>query len=170
MTQRSLLWAAIILMATGGLGMVATHGVGLDGSAHHRPFATGNSGMMDGHGMGGMMDGHGMGGPMGGFGRLQPESTIPGAAEVSVSATEFSFEPSRVEVASDSGFNLTLDNRGTLVHDLVVRGIGLHLAAEPGESASVGVPGLPAGEYEFFCSVPGHADAGMTGVLVVSGG
>lgn len=154
-------------MATGGLGMVATHAVGSGGSAHHRLFTTGMSGMMDGHGMGGMMDGHGMGGMMLRFGG--PESTIPGAVEVSVSATEFSFEPSSVEVAAETDFNLTLDNRGTLVHDLVVRGTGVHLAAEPGESASAGVPGLPAGEYEFFCSVPGHAEAGMTGVLVVSG-
>jgi uncharacterized cupredoxin-like copper-binding protein len=155
-------------MATGGIGMAATHAVG-SGESHHRLFTTGMSGMMDGHGMGGMMDGHGMSGPMGSFGRLQFESTIPGAVEVSVSATEFSFEPSSVEVASQTDFNLTLDNRGTLVHDLVVRGTGLHLVAGPGESASAGVPGLPAGEYEFFCSVPGHAEAGMTGVLVVSG-
>lgn len=169
MSQRTLLLAAVVLMATGGLGMVVTHSFGSGESGHHRMFSAGIPEMMDGHGMGESMDGHGMGGPMGGVGRFQPEPTIPGAPEVSVNAMEFGFEPSQVEVASETAFNLTLENRGTLVHDLVIRGIGLHLAAEPGGSADAGVSGLQAGEYEFWCSVPGHAEAGMTGLLVVSG-
>ena len=147
-------------MAVGGSGMAVVHTGGPGGLGHHRPMA---------QRMSEMMDGHRMHGSQGGGGRLRSEPTIPGAEEVELTAAEFSFQPSLVEVAEGTEFNLTLANRGTLVHDLVVRGISLHLAAEPGRSVSVGVSGLPAGEYEFLCSVPGHAEAGMTGVLEVSG-
>jgi plastocyanin len=166
------MWVALILMVVGGLGMVSTHAFGLVGSDHHRPFVVGMGGSMDGSGMHGSMDGFGMHGSMDGsgmHGRLGDGGpTIPGAEEVSVKATEFAFEPDLIEVAAGVDFNLTLDNRGTVVHDLVIPEIDLHLAAGPGDSATVGVPGLAPGEYKFFCSVPGHAEAGMGGVLVVS--
>jgi len=35
-----------------------------------------------------------------------------------------------------------------------------------GDSTTVTV-NLPAGTYTFYCSVPGHKEAGMTGTLVV---
>lgn len=43
----------------------------------------------------------------------------------------------------------------------------VHVAAEPGQSASLEFTPLEAGEYEVFCSVPGHREAGMVLQLVV---
>lgn len=43
----------------------------------------------------------------------------------------------------------------------------VHVAAEPGQSASLEFTPLEAGEYEVFCSVPGHREAGMVAQLVV---
>ncbi|MBI4260063.1 MAG: multicopper oxidase domain-containing protein [Actinobacteria bacterium] len=39
-----------------------------------------------------------------------------------------------------------------------------------GRSAELTLPALEPGEYEYVCEVPGHADAGMRGVLVVGAG
>lgn len=43
----------------------------------------------------------------------------------------------------------------------------LHAFAEPGGSATIDIASIPVGNYEFYCSVPGHREAGMKGELVV---
>ncbi len=67
-------------------------------------------------------------------------------------------------------------NGGRLPHALEIRGpvggAGFTVATDtlqPGQRAVL-VLELPAGEYEVFCPVPGHAQAGMTGRLVVRTG
>ena len=37
----------------------------------------------------------------------------------------------------------------------------------PGQSATLRVPVLPKGSYEFLCTVPGHAASGMKGFIKV---
>jgi len=43
----------------------------------------------------------------------------------------------------------------------------LHLAMDPGMKGEMRFMPMEAGEYEFYCSVPGHAQAGMRGKLIV---
>ncbi len=43
----------------------------------------------------------------------------------------------------------------------------LHVMAEPGRTARLDFEIAAPGEYEFFCSVPGHREAGMVGRIVV---
>lgn len=63
---------------------------------------------------------------------------------------------------------ITLRNDSPVPHNVAVRGGSV--ATEPsltisgGETADLTVD-LPAGEYEFYCEVPGHAEAGMVGTL-----
>ncbi len=96
----------------------------------------------------------------------QGMAPIAGAPTVGVEATEFAFEPNRV--VTDAGeVNIALVNRGTMLHDLTIPALGVHLAAGRGETTTVGLSGLNRGEYPILCTVPGHAEAGMVGVLVV---
>lgn len=44
----------------------------------------------------------------------------------------------------------------------------IHLAVEPGETATITFIPHEVGEYEFYCSVPGHKEAGMSGTLTVT--
>jgi uncharacterized cupredoxin-like copper-binding protein len=160
--QQTLLTLAIALMAIGAIGALSSHAVEAGSFDPARGFMLHRSEMGSMHGGGAMhgRDGH----PQG----LAP--TIPGAPTVIIVAAEFGFEPARLEVGAGSDFNLTFDNRGELYHDLVIRRAGVHLGAEPGQTVTGGVGGLPAGEYEVFCSVPGHAQAGMTALLMVTPG
>ena len=41
--------------------------------------------------------------------------------------------------------------------------------AMPGMSASVMFTPTQIGEYEFYCTIPGHREAGMVGRLIVRG-
>lgn len=43
----------------------------------------------------------------------------------------------------------------------------VHVAVDPGETATVTFTPTEAGEYEFLCTVGGHADAGMVGTIIV---
>ena len=112
----------------------------------------------------------GMGGGMMGFGASGPAATaIPSAAEIRVQAANFSFTPSEIRLPKNVDVNLTFTNSaGTgVVHDLTVPALGIHVVASPGESRTVGLRGLPAGRYDAYCSVPGHADLGMRATVIV---
>ncbi len=89
---------------------------------------------------------------------------IPGASPVEVRAFDFGFEPASLAVTGP--VNLTLTNEGSVVHDLTIPSLGIRIIAGPGQQAIGGVEAAP-GTYEFVCSIPGHARAGMTGTLEV---
>ena len=114
-------------------------------------------------GMGASMD-HGMMGS-----GTSAASPIPGATEVRVQAANFSFTPNEIRLPKNADVNLTLTNAvGTgVVHDLTVPALGIHVAASPGDTRTVGLRGLPAGRYDAYCSVAGHADLGMRATVVV---
>jgi plastocyanin len=73
----------------------------------------------------------------------------------------------RVEVAP--GATISLPNAGASPHNFVVESLDNVVVDMPvGQTVTYTVPAdAPPGEYEFICNLPGHAPAGMVGVLVV---
>jgi plastocyanin/mono/diheme cytochrome c family protein len=65
---------------------------------------------------------------------------------------------------------LELRNESAVPHNIAVRGNGVDSDAsetiQGGATAALTVE-LAAGEYEFYCAVPGHFEAGMKGTLTV---
>lgn len=84
-----------------------------------------------------------------------------------VSAAEFSFTPNALTAPADTEVTVNLTNGGTIEHDITIDEAGLKVLASAGQSAS-GSFTLAAGSYTFYCSVPGHREAGMEGTLTVS--
>ena len=91
---------------------------------------------------------------------------IPGAPEVAVTAKDIHFSVSEIRLPS-TAVNLTLRNDGVLPHDLSIPALGVHIATDSGESITTGLRDLPKGRYSGYCSVSGHADAGMEIVVIV---
>lgn len=65
---------------------------------------------------------------------------------------------------------ITLTNDSPVPHNIAVRGGSVD--TEPSETIQGGATAdlsvdLPAGEYEYYCEVPGHEQAGMVGTLTV---
>jgi plastocyanin len=92
-----------------------------------------------------------------------------GGAQVSeVRMSEYKFDPS--DVSAKAGDTLTVDNGGSLQHDLRLRKGGKELGGtklvDAGGSTKLKVD-FRAGSYEMFCSVPGHEDLGMKGTFTV---
>jgi nitrite reductase (NO-forming) len=87
--------------------------------------------------------------------------------QIEVRAYELRFEPATITVDAPGRYELTLINEGVIPHDLVLAdGQGTEMI-KGGESVTVEVV-LAAGEIEFICTVPGHADAGMKGTISVA--
>ena len=175
--QRIAGWTALI---SGGLLVVglitaAIAGPGALGGTSATAYAGAGPWMMGGGQtgmgmMGAMMNGGVMGPGMMGFGTSGPASAaIPGATEVRVQAANFSFTPSEIRLPKNADVNLTLSNPASsaVAHDLTVPALGIHVVVNAGETRTVGLRGLAAGRYDAYCSVPGHADAGMRATVIV---
>ena len=78
-----------------------------------------------------------------------------------------SFDKTSLE--ADSG-KVTIDftNDSSTPHNVTIEGNGVNAGTKTfsGGEDSVSAD-LPAGTYTFFCSVPGHEEAGMKGTLTV---
>jgi uncharacterized cupredoxin-like copper-binding protein len=98
-------------------------------------------------------------------------STAPAAPKtVAVTEVEFKIElPS--ESLSPGSYTFDLTNKGHIGHDLVIDGPGVSDEKTPvidaGKTAKLSVD-LKSGTYEFYCSVPGHKQAGMDVKVKVS--
>lgn len=94
-----------------------------------------------------------------------------GRQEVAVQGLDtLKFNPATLTVRTGSPVHLTLNNTGALVHDWVVdslEGSRVAVQADGGKSASVDFTPTRAGTYQFYCSQPGHREAGMVGTLTV---
>ena len=94
-----------------------------------------------------------------------PPSAGAGDA-IEITAFDLGFKPAKLEVPAAGRYAIKLINTGSTSHDITFAS-GEMALAKPGETASVDVD-VPAGGLTFLCSIPGHAQAGMTGEVVVA--
>ncbi len=109
-----------------------------------------------------------------------------------VAMTSFAYTPSVIEVAAGEVLEIAIQNAEPALHDFTIDkvdadvhisylgGTGQHAHQEPERDADVhfaltepasGVVHLKVhepGEYVFYCTVPGHREAGMEGTLIVN--
>lgn len=90
------------------------------------------------------------------------------AGPVEVASYDIYFDPNELTIPANTDVTFTLPNNGVTLHDFTIDALGIAVTIEPGGTEEV-VINAPAGEYEFYCSVPGHKAAGMVGTLIVSG-
>jgi uncharacterized cupredoxin-like copper-binding protein len=112
--------------------------------------------------------------------------------EITVEATDFTYDPVSITVPAGQPVTLMLKNMGKVEHDFVIDKINvtdveasdsspaehhqmggmpeydLHFFAKAGETASLQFTALEPGKYEIFCSIEGHKEAGMIGELIVA--
>ena len=84
-----------------------------------------------------------------------------------VTGVDIGFEPATFTVDAAGAYEVKLVNAGTIVHDITFPD-GQTIVAQAGETASAVVE-VPASGLAFLCSIPGHAEAGMTGTISVKG-
>ncbi|HEY7034854.1 MAG TPA: cupredoxin domain-containing protein [Thermomicrobiales bacterium] len=107
---------------------------------------------------------------------VAPEATpsgTPSAQEIARSGptlalllADIVYAPSQLGIPPDTRVALTLANVGQVRHTFNIDALGIHVELLLGESKTISID-APAGIYEFYCSVPGHREAGMVGSLLV---
>ncbi|HKY75544.1 MAG TPA: multicopper oxidase domain-containing protein [Acidimicrobiia bacterium] len=86
---------------------------------------------------------------------------------LAIEAVDLGFDPRELEVAEPGRYAIELNNTGAIPHDITFPD-GTTAIALPGETATVTVD-VPESGTTFICSIPGHADAGMTGSITIAG-
>jgi uncharacterized cupredoxin-like copper-binding protein len=93
----------------------------------------------------------------------QPSGPV---GSIEVRAFDLGFEPAMVHVDAPGTYAVTFTNDGGVLHDLTFAD-GTKIAAEA-HTVAIGEVSIPAGGLTFICSVPGHADGGMRGEVMVA--
>ncbi len=109
---------------------------------------------------------------------------------VTVTMRDIGFEPATIAMRTGERMRLDLRNDGALVHDFTIETMpiaskstkggmtagqhahdagrfALHLALEGGKQGEARFTASKAGEYTYYCTVPGHREAGMQGTIRV---
>ena len=90
-----------------------------------------------------------------------------GASTVSVTGTEFKFDP-KAMTAKAGQVTFQIKNSGSVEHNFIVEGTNIKVeGVQPGQTKDVSAT-LATGTYKVLCTIPGHQEAGMTGTLTVS--
>jgi nitrite reductase (NO-forming) len=110
----------------------------------------------------------GMGMPGTSAAPMTAAGAIAAGGEIKIDAFDLGFTPAAVTVATPGAYPVTFHNTGAALHDVTFAD-GTKLTADPGATVT-GTVTVPAAGLTFLCSIPGHAPAGMTGVVSVAGG
>ncbi len=87
---------------------------------------------------------------------------------VKVVARDTRFEPADVTIRAGEWVVVEVTNEDQVVHDWMVEGVpNVDVPVRPGETATLRFVLATPGSYRILCSIPGHAEAGMTGTLTV---
>lgn len=109
--------------------------------------------------------------------------------KIQVHPSNFSYTPSEINLSKNKPVLLTFTNHDSIEHDIVIQempilpitsqendsthgthdshGAGLHLHASPHDEKVLSFTPTESGKYEFYCSLPGHKESGMVGIIVV---
>ena len=84
-----------------------------------------------------------------------------------VNLEDIQFDPTAITVAANTATTITLINKGATAHTFDIDELNVHSGEiQPGATASVTINAAP-GQYQYYCAIPGHKEAGMVGTLTV---
>lgn len=114
------------------------------------------------------------------------------AGRLSIEMRDIAFEPARLTVRAGEVTELTARNRGAVKHDFTIDKMdadvtemtaggggasdrhmmdntskAMHMAVDAGGQGVMRLRVNEPGEYRYYCTVPGHREAGMAGMLIV---
>jgi glucose dehydrogenase/plastocyanin len=84
-----------------------------------------------------------------------------------VNAIDINFDPKELTIPANADVEVTVTNQGVLQHDFVIDALNVKTPMLNGDESFVVTINASAGTYEYYCSVRGHREAGMSGTLTV---
>jgi plastocyanin len=93
---------------------------------------------------------------------------VDGAPEIEILGNEFKFLPDTLTLTQGEPVTLIFTNDGIIEHNIVIDELEFSMDVhEPGETYKATLIPEKTGTFIYYCSVPGHKDAGMLGTLIV---
>jgi nitrite reductase (NO-forming) len=89
-------------------------------------------------------------------------------APITIEAFDLGYTPTQVEVPATGPVTITLHNAGAIQHDILFPAGETTGLVDAGGDGTVTVD-VPAEGIDFWCSLPGHKEAGMKGRITVAG-
>jgi nitrite reductase (NO-forming) len=99
-----------------------------------------------------------------------PPPAPPSGVSLNVAGSDsFKYDPATLTAKVGQQVTVNLQNKGNLDHSFVIDELGVKLeAVKAGTTQSVTFTPGTAGTYTFYCDLPGHKAAGMTGTFTVT--
>lgn len=102
------------------------------------------------------------------------------AATAALKMEDIKFDKTALSGEAGKALEISLQNSGAILHDFTIDKIdgtadpksadtkfAVQVKVDAGKSGKVTITPAKAGTYEFYCSQPGHKEAGMKGTLTV---
>jgi plastocyanin len=90
-----------------------------------------------------------------------------GGGSVTIETPGMEYDPDEITASAGEELEITLDNTDGQLHTFTLDEADFEIEAAGGESETATLTVPDAGEYEFYCSVPGHRESGQVGTLTV---
>jgi len=95
-----------------------------------------------------------------------PEAGGTGEA-MALNAVDIAFQPNTMTIPAGQDVTINFTNMGQLPHNFHVDELGVASSDLESGASEVLTINAAAGTYQYYCSIPGHKDAGMVGTLTV---
>lgn len=90
------------------------------------------------------------------------------AANLTLTAEDIKWDRTSLTARAGQTVNLTIKNAGTLEHNFAFDEAQVNVTIPAGDTETVTFTASAPGTYTFYCNIPGHSEAGMTGTFTVT--
>lgn len=88
--------------------------------------------------------------------------------EFTIEASELKYSPASITVSKGDKVKITLKNVGAIEHDFVIEGLEVSTpVVSSGSISTLEFTVDQSGTFAFYCSVLGHREGGMEGIMTV---
>jgi uncharacterized cupredoxin-like copper-binding protein len=96
-----------------------------------------------------------------------PGASPTASGVVEVHCVDINFDPKEFSIPADTDVQIKVTNKGLLQHDFTLEDTDYATDLLDPEDTQTITVNLKAGDYTYYCTVPGHREAGMEGKLTV---
>jgi nitrite reductase (NO-forming) len=92
----------------------------------------------------------------------------PDPLALTLHAQDIKFDATTLSASVGQPVTLTYINQGLIDHAFVIDNFVDEQTVSPGQTTTFNFTPARAGTFKFYCAIPGHEAAGMTGMLIVT--
>jgi plastocyanin len=92
----------------------------------------------------------------------------PEPLNITLKGEDIKYDITTIEAKVGQTINVTYINTGVLEHTFLIDGLVPEQKVGPGATVNFSFTPPTAGQFTYYCNVPGHREGGMVGTLIVT--